>query len=67
MKVGQLMFMSFSQDGSGFPFLSPCIYEYLRGVDPSDIKITIEDVGDYEAQKMLQDSRGKSGCYTDYY
>ena len=44
--------MSISQDGSGFPFLAPPIYEYLCG--KKDIDIVLDDIASFELREFLQ-------------
>ena len=46
------MAMSLVQDGSGFPYMAPPLFEYLCGM--STIDMTKEDVPSYEVQQLLQ-------------
>lgn len=46
------MAMSLVQDGSGFPYVAPPLFEYLCGM--STIDMTKEDVPSYEVQQLLQ-------------
>ena len=46
------MAMSLVQDGSGFPYMAPPLFEYLCGM--STIDVTKEDVPSYEVQQLLQ-------------
>ena len=48
------MAMALAQDGSGFPFLAPCVYKYLCGMDLSCINIDPDEVPDYEVRDFLQ-------------
>ena len=48
------MAMSLVQDGSGFPYLAPCIYQYLQGVKVHDISVSIDDVADYNVRGLLE-------------
>ena len=51
--VGKLIAMSLSQDGSGFPFFSPCLYQYLSGKELCNIKVIPDEVPDFEARDLL--------------
>ena len=35
--IGQLIAMSISQEGSGFPYFSQSVYQYLCGTNPLEI------------------------------
>lgn len=52
--VGRLMAMSLVQGGSGFPFFAQPMYEYLCGVDPSSVNISVNDVPNSDAALLLQ-------------
>ena len=47
-----MLAMSLVQDGSGFPYVAPPLFEYLCGM--STIDMTKEDVPSYEVQQLLQ-------------
>ena len=53
-RIGQLMAMSLLQQGSGFPYLAPCIYQYISGVELSAIDVSIEDVPSFELRSMIE-------------
>ena len=40
------MAMSVIQGGSGFPFLSPCVYAYISCATYTNIKIATDDIPD---------------------
>ena len=47
--------MSPAQDGSGFPFLAPCVvYKYLCGMSVSSIQIDLLEVQDFEIKNILE-------------
>ena len=52
-KVGQLMAMSLAQDGNGFPFFAPSMFDYICGKDVGEITVDINHVPDYEARDFL--------------
>ena len=52
-KIGQLMAMSILQQGSGFPFIAPCVYQYISDVSLSSIDISIEDVLNVEVRSII--------------
>jgi len=56
-KIGQLMAMSLLQQGSGFPYLAPPVYQYISGVELSAIKVSIEDVSSIEFRSVLEKVR----------
>ncbi len=53
--VGQLMAMSLVQQGSGFPFIAPPVYQYLCGTEMHMIELTTEDVPNYEVRLLLHE------------
>ena len=61
------MAMSLVQDGSGFPFLAPCIYQYLQGMKVHDISVDIADVADYASRSLLEKVILHQSCYTHMY
>lgn len=52
-KLGQLMAMSLSQSGSGFPFFASCMFDYICGKDVNEVTVDINNVPDYEARDLL--------------
>ena len=38
------MAMSLEQEGSGFPYFSRSVYQYLCGLSPTEINVTVDDV-----------------------
>lgn len=63
-----LMAMSIVQDGSGFSFLAPPVYQYICGVDIPRIAIADEDVPDYDVRKIIEEVHEHTrfcvrGCY----
>lgn len=62
------MAMSIVQDGSGFSFLAPPVYQYICGVDIPRIAIADEDVPDYDVRKIIEEVHEHTrfrvrGCY----
>lgn len=53
--MGQLMAMSLVQEGSGFPYIAPPVYEYLCGAELSTIDPTIEDVPNLEVKSFIEE------------
>ena len=54
-KMGQLMGMSISQQGSGFPFLSWTAFNYLCGDSTMDLEVAIEDIPLTNARNFLEE------------
>ena len=52
-KIGQLMSMSLLQQGSGFPYLAPSVYQYISGVSMSSIDVSIEEVSNIELRSII--------------
>ena len=52
-KIGQLMAMSLLQQGSGFPYLAPSVYQYISGVSIPSIDVSIEDVSNFELRSII--------------
>ena len=50
-----LVAMSIVQDGSGFSFLAPPVYQYICGMEIPRIAIADEDVPDYEVRKLIEE------------
>jgi hypothetical protein len=48
------MAMSLVQDGSGFPYLAPCLYQYLQGVQVHNISVSIDEIADYDIRALLE-------------
>ena len=53
--MGQLMAMSLAQEGSGFPYIAPPVYEYLCGAQLSTIDPTVEDVPNLEVKSSTEE------------
>lgn len=49
-----LMGMSLAQGGAGFPFFSPCVFEYLMGKDMGAIMIERDEIPDTKVVELLQ-------------
>ena len=47
------MTMSLLQQGSGFPYLAPSVYQYISGVSISSIDISIEEVSSIELRSII--------------
>ena len=47
------MTMSLLQQGSGFPYMAPSVYEYISGVSISSIDISIEEVSSIELLSII--------------
>ena len=48
------MAMSLAQGGSGFSYLCPSVYQYLCGIKPTDISVSVDDIPDYEVKNAVQ-------------
>ena len=55
MYIGQLMAMSITQQGSGFPYIAKPVYDYLCGLNLSQIVATVEDVPDFEVLAFINE------------
>ena len=53
-RMGQLMAMSLLQQGSGFPYLAPPIYQYISGAELSEIDVSVEDVPSFELRNIIE-------------
>ena len=49
------MAMSLGQGGSGFPFMSECVYKYFCGTEPTAIPVGIDDISDFEIRIAVQE------------
>ena len=49
------MAMSLVQEGSGFPYFAPPVYEYLCGAELSSIKVTVDDVPNLEVRAFIEE------------
>ena len=49
------MAMSLGQGGSGFLYMSQCVYNYLCGVDTLAIPVGIHDTADFELRNAVQE------------
>ena len=49
------MAMSLAQDGSGFPFFAPPLYQYICGTEISSVKIAADDVPKVEVKAFLDE------------
>lgn len=56
-RIGQLMAMSLLQQGSGFSYLAPPVYQYISGVELSMIDVSIEDVPSFELRSIIEKVR----------
>lgn len=52
-RLGQLMALSLAQEGSGFSFFAPCMFDYICGKDVHEITVDVNSVPDYEAHDLL--------------
>ena len=52
-KIGILVGMSIIQGGSGYPFFSPSVYEYICGKELDTIRPALEEVPNLSLQAML--------------
>ena len=52
--MGQLMAMSLLQQGSGFPYLAPPVYQYISGVEVSKIDVSVEDIPNVELRSIIE-------------
>ena len=52
--MGQLMAMSLLQQGSGFPYLAPPVYQYISGVEVSKIDVSVEDIPNVEFRSIIE-------------
>lgn len=42
------------QGGSGYPFLAPCVFEYISGKDLADIPVSREEIPDGDVVSALE-------------
>ena len=49
------MAMSLVHGGSGFPFISPCVFKYLCGENPLEISVETSDVADMTVRAMVDE------------
>ena len=49
------MAISLLQEGSGFPFFAPPIYQYLCGADIATIEVAMEDIPDFEVRNLIEE------------
>ena len=45
------------QDGSGFPYIAPPIYAYLCDAELSTIKVTVEDIPEFQVRALIEEVR----------
>ena len=53
-RIGQLMAMSILQQGSGFPYMAQPVYDYISGVELSDVSLSIEDIPSFELRTIVE-------------
>ena len=56
-RIGLLAGMSLLEGGSGFPFLAPSIYQYVCGVNLSEIHSSLEEIPDAQLKLKLEEVR----------
>ena len=50
---GTLVGMSLVQEGSGYPFFAPAIYEYICGQDIGSISPTVDEIPNAQLKTTL--------------
>ena len=54
LRLGIIAGMCFTQGGASFNVLSPSVYKFVCGANPSEIVPDIEEVYDYEIKTFLE-------------
>lgn len=57
MKLGTLAAMSFVNEGASFRLFSPCVYNFMCGMDAADLIAEIDEVPDSRVRKTLKQVR----------
>lgn len=50
--IGELMALSFLQGGTGFPFLAPCIYDFICGLPIASLQPSVDHIPDPQEREI---------------
>ena len=62
-KLGALAAMSLVNGGASFKLFSPCVYNFLCGMDAADLIAGIDEVPDYGVRETLKQVRTIHGVW----
>ena len=54
LKLGILAGMALSQGGGSFSLMSPSVYKFICGINPTDLAPSIEEVSDVNKKTFLK-------------